>query len=437
MHTENLHLNYEDPAPHEVLDEVVVALKEQAENPYRPDTDVYISAFCDAAYSEMMSTMGSNDPSTLYELIRFAAWERENMDRPLDGQTLSKLLFRAFHKQVLRKMETIDRDEELYPVYPSDAYTDPHTWQVIINTVLKNQEDDISYDEINHDLMMRDVQSNVPSRARGIGLVLHSEYLQYGHTPSLLEVGASDMLIQRQLVHGNMGDMSVLKSFRDVNKAEFTKTALVNQILKQKIPLSPGVGIDQYDPVKDPTVVEWIRTNSLRPTEYLKQDIVQHWNNLHNISLAQHDLHFVWSTFKPENQREITELLEEKNLPSSFDVVTLPTVLYMQPTPNKRIEMEQLAADFVTKSYKTRDKTPKMLVELDFARQSSKDPSRLHYYKEWGEKGRYRLHIRFADEGFETPHEIFRFGGGRCRDMVLGRSASKLAIGQRLQSFAD
>ncbi|MBX4199329.1 class I SAM-dependent methyltransferase [Candidatus Saccharibacteria bacterium] len=402
------------------------AYSEEMETPTGDDR--VIAAYAEAAMQEIHSDFG--------RLLDSAFDFRDTYKHPIDAHHAVQLTLRVLQRQMLKH----------YPhTYPMDFFT-PEAWREKINELIGNP--DIASD-IEGDLIIREVQSNVVERYKAFKLIGHMYRDRIGDNPEILDVGCSlNLGLKKLAIDGRypFGRIEVGSPGGEGFISDEQLTDAANILLASRLAIGASMGVDVFISHNNDNAdtKEWVRACSFYPRELLKPALLMEFNDLQSEtggttgyytgdfsnSAEMENLHIHFSQLKweaehPEyksSHESLMELIERLHGPHPdeeiFDMVTFSTSMYLMSW-HERIRALKRAKRLV--------KPTGLIVIQDFAEQVPLGKTKLRFHNNFHyDSMPYRTYALDPRAPELDPQHIFSWETGRCQRLRLG--LGKIAV---------
>lgn len=318
----------------------------------------------------------------------------------LHGGYAANLLLRGAQKQKLDLQSEFA--ERSYP----EGYDAPGKWGGFLRRLISNAND---YPDFSYDMQVRNIQSNISERYKGIKLAAHMYRRSLGENPTILDIGCSQNLGLKKIAlvprfkfdkvkvrhHGRFGISPILID-------DVSRSLRANRLINSKLDIGPSVGVDlPFDERNERQERLWARACSFYPSELLNDNLRRRYVNFQNadtpdkVKIAYADA------------RSPTQLDSAVGVKQKFDLVSLSTILY-QLSPSNRICLLENAMK--------KAKKDGLLVVQDFAKVVDDHDGNLEFIDDWTKQSySYRTNIidmKHEGAGFK---EAFAWESPRCR----------------------
>lgn len=410
--------------PPQEIEELQAVLSYQAITP--PNDDIYIGTWARATYRMIKDQTLQPVVTPMFE------WRREYMKAPLDPHLAPSLLFRGVQRQAIKKRGIED--------YLSTIKT-VEGWVRIYQEIL---QDTAALDDLQEDLSIRTVQSNIPERYKSLKLLMMLFPERFPEPPRVMDMGCSLNLGLKKIVlsdHFPFHRVEVLGILGQKQNLEMNLRAsqALNSLLAGQIALGASTGIDIWNFAGDKNTESWALSNSVTPKElkekpYLYEEMEQ------LVSTRPPEVSFFWGDVTSEQdmhkfpppltlgQLAVMAGYERKNEDNQekFDVATSYTFKYLL-TEEERRQAEKFAQEHITEEA--------LDIEQDFGTISKANPSQIAYAEDiYATKFQYRTFVR---DRTSSPNlqPMFIWETGRCERLWLG--LGKISVNGRMVSIPD
>lgn len=383
---------------------LIRSLQEEAINPM--GGDIYVRAFCRATIPELME--GGKLRPHMEEIFSFRRRHQSYFPEVYAG----RILMRAVEKQALKYLPP-----DIYPV----QFSKEAAW--------KNELYDgaLQYDELAEDIVLRNIQSNIPERYKSFALVTHLFKDRLGQAPTVLDVGDSLNLGLKKWKTMAENPFRATRAIRPVHgerylghefEEDHEASEKIEQLLNRAPNLGLGFGFDiQPIPKNDPEAYMWGLACSFRPGELIFDNRrVKEFR-----TLSQSDIPGIVTYQRPVDVRDAESLDQVKEfLPGNkADLVTCSTVFYQ--LTGKQIfdalrNLKELCHD------------GSLIVINDFVQRDHKVANGMKFYQQnrWVQPYTFRTLIVDPADLENPPVELFRFNNGRAEHVWLSEYGKSL-----------
>lgn len=396
--------------------------------------DKIIAAYAKAAEQEIHHEFG--------EFLENSFEFRDSYRPPIEAHHAVQLTLRVLQKHMLKH----------YPhIYPTRFFKH-RMWSEKINELI-NDPDTAS--DIEGDLVVREVQSNVVERYKAFKLIAHMYRDRIGTYPEILDVGCSLNLGLKKLALNQRYPFDSIEVGQKKPGGFETKrdmTRAANTLLASRLAIGASLGVDVFMAPGNDNVdtKEWVRACSFYPSELLKPALLMEFNDLQSEAENRvtyfsgdftnedemENLHIQYSSRKWEfenpnyknSEQSLLELVTRLQGPHPdeglFDMVIFSTSMYLMSW-HQRVR--------ALKRAKKLAKPTGLIVVQDFAEKRPSGNTKLRFHNDFMYDAMpYRTYVIDPKSPETDPQMIFAWETGRCQRLQLG--LGRIAVGGKLRA---